>query len=92
MKKLSFILSVIILLVSLPISAISAETFSTLPFSDVKESDWFYADVCHVWENGIMNGVPENRFAPNDTMSRAMSVTILYRMAGEVKVDGMTHP
>lgn len=94
MKKLSFVLAIIIFLMSLPISAISAETLSnvTSPFGDVKESDWFYGNVCYVYENGIMNGVPQNKFVPNDTMSRAMSVTILYRMAGEVKVDGMTHP
>ena len=95
MKRKHFFGSILsLILVFAMITATTSLVFadSTPPFSDVKESDWFYADVCHVWENGIMNGVPENRFAPNDTMSRAMSVTILYRMAGEVKVDGMTHP
>ena len=94
MKKLCFLLSLIIILSSLPISAISADSFSDekAPFTDVKESDWFYSNVCYVYENGIMNGVPENRFAPQDTMSRAMSVTILYRMADKTDIDGVTHP
>ena len=62
-------------------------TESTLPYTDIAEGDWFYENVRFVTENGIMNGVAENRFAPTDTLSRAMCVTILYRMAGEPDTD-----
>ena len=52
-------------------------------FSDVKSDDWFYANVQYVFENKLMNGVAEDKFAPNDTLTRAMLVTVLYRNAGE---------
>ena len=61
-----------------------------LPFDDVRSRDWFYDDVLFVYNKGIMNGVAENLFKPYDTLSRAMIVTILYRMAGEPVVSGKT--
>ena len=68
-------------------TVMSKDTESGVPYTDVKENDWFYENVRFVTENGIMNGVAENRFAPTDTLSRAMCVTILYRMAGEPDTD-----
>ena len=56
---------------------------TSIAFTDVKENDWFYANVQYVAENNLMNGVAENKFAPNDTLTRAMLVTVLYRNAGE---------
>ncbi len=53
------------------------------PFSDVKENDWFYSDVQYVNEKGLMNGLTETAFAPNDNLTRAMLVTVLYRIEGE---------
>ena len=52
-------------------------------FSDVKQTDWFYGYVKTVQEKGLMMGVSETDFAPNAKLTRAMFVTILYRMAGE---------
>ena len=52
-------------------------------FKDVKETDWFYEYVMYVAENGLMNGVSEDEFAPNNTLTRAMLVTVLYRNDGE---------
>ena len=34
-----------------------------------------------------MNGISEEEFAPNNTLTRAMLVTVLYRNAGEVAVN-----
>ena len=34
-----------------------------------------------------MNGISEDEFAPDDTLTRAMLVTILYRLAGSPTVD-----
>ena len=53
---------------------------SGLPFTDVKEGDWFYGAVKYAYENGLMNGTGETTFAPNGTMNRAMIVTVLYRL------------
>ena len=58
------------------------------PFPDVDENDWFYDEVVYVYENGLMNGVENNLFAPNTATNRAMLATILYRLAGEPAVSG----
>ena len=60
---------------------------NTLPYTDVAEGDWFYENVKYVTEQGIMNGVAKKRFSPEGKLSRAMSVTILYRLAGEPEAD-----
>ncbi len=57
------------------------------PFEDVKENDWFHANVRYVVENKLMNGVAVYKFAPNDTLTRAMLVTVLYRNEGEPAVN-----
>ena len=59
-----------------------------LPFADVSGSDWFYNDVRYVYEKGIMDGTGADRFSPNAPLTRAMIVTILYRMAGSPSVSG----
>ncbi len=52
-------------------------------FTDVSETDWFSSSVAFVLEKGIMNGVSETEFAPHNTTTRAMLVTMLYRLEGE---------
>ena len=58
------------------------------PFLDVNEGDWFYDAVAYAYENGIMDGVGGNRFAPNSATTRAQLVTILYRLEGQPAVSG----
>lgn len=61
---------------------------SGLPFWDVKSADWFYNDVKYVYEKGMMAGTAADVFAPNATTTRAMIVTILYRLEGSPAVTG----
>lgn len=61
---------------------------SSLPFGDVKTADWFYNDVKYVYEKGMMAGTAADVFAPNATTTRAMIVTILYRLEGSPAVTG----
>lgn len=61
---------------------------SGLPFGDVKSADWFYNDVKYVYEKGMMAGTAADVFAPNATTTRAMIVTILYRLEGSPAVTG----
>ena len=58
------------------------------PFLDVNEGDWFYDAVAYAYENGLMDGVGGNRFAPNSATTRAQLVTILHRMEGQPAVSG----
>ncbi len=58
------------------------------PFTDVKESDWFYGDVAFVAKKGLMSGTSATTFAPHAATSRGMIVTILYRLEGQPAVTG----
>lgn len=59
--------------------SISAE----LPFIDVTRAAWYRNAVAHVYENRLMTGTSGTMFSPDGTATRAMVLTILYRMAGE---------
>lgn len=52
-------------------------------FDDVKLGDWYHDDVTHVVNAGLFNGVAQRRFDPEGLMTRAMLVTVIWRMAGE---------
>jgi uncharacterized repeat protein (TIGR02543 family) len=58
------------------------------PFTDVKPSDWFYNDVGYAYKNGLFNGMSATTFSPNNSMSRAMLVTVLWRIAGSRAASG----
>ncbi len=57
-------------------------------FKDVTEGDWFYESVRETYEKGLMNGVTATTFAPAADLTRAMFVTILYRMEKEPAAPG----
>ena len=65
------------------VSAVFAPVVEEPVFQDVTESDWFYAAVQYVYEQGIMSGVEEGRFAPDTTLTRAMLAQTLYAMEGK---------
>lgn len=59
-----------------------------LPFDDVKEMDWYYDAVEYAFKNGLFAGISENIFAPDNAVTRAMFVSVLYRAAGSPTSDG----
>lgn len=70
------------------IEAVFAQGTTVLPFTDVSTYDWFYEYVKYVYDNGIMDGIDVGVFGPGITTTRAMLVTMLYRVAGEPYVSG----
>ncbi len=66
----------------------SEDPEAKFPFVDVLESDWFYGDVKHVWEEKLMQGTSATTFEPLTTTTRGMITTILYRMEGEPAIAG----
>lgn len=60
----------------------------TNPFTDVKTGDWFYDAVSYVYTEGLMTGTGTYTFSPSAPTSRAMLVTILWRLQGEPYVSG----
>ena len=58
------------------------------PFEDVAADSWYNGDVQYVYDKGLMSGTAANLFAPNVDMTRAMLVTVLYRLEGSPEVKG----
>ena len=58
------------------------------PFRDVAAGDYCYTAVIWAVENGITNGIGDGLFGPDQTCTRAQSVTFLYRAAGSPAVSG----
>ena len=57
------------------------------PFKDVKDGQWYTDAVLWAVENGITNGTSATTFSPNDKVTRAQTVTFLYRAANGTPVD-----
>ena len=56
---------------------------SASQFSDLASGSWYYEAVRSALKNGLMNGTSAHTFSPDMPMTRAMLVTILWRMAGQ---------
>ena len=61
---------------------VTESTFSEDTFTDIKSGDWHYESVKYVYDNKLMNGTGSG-FEPDNSMTRAMLVTVLWRMDGE---------
>jgi tRNA threonylcarbamoyladenosine modification (KEOPS) complex Pcc1 subunit len=69
------------------IPVVSSEEPQPLPFVDVQESDWYYNAVAYVYGNQLFAGIDEANFAPDTPMSRAMLVTVLWRLEDQKDVN-----
>lgn len=49
-------------------------------FSDVKKGSWYEKSVAYAVEKKLFKGISDTEFAPEDNMTRAMLVTVLYRL------------
>ena len=56
-------------------------------FRDVQADAWYADAVQYVVSEGLMNGTDAAAFSPDTSMSRAMLVTVLYRLSGEPAVS-----
>ncbi len=56
-------------------------TATAMPFTDVASGSWYEKAVLWAIEEGVTKGVSETEFAPNATVTRAQTVTFLYRFA-----------
>lgn len=57
-------------------------------YTDLDCGAWYHDGVHFALQTGIMNGISESLFAPASPASRAMIVTMLWRMEGEPESDG----
>lgn len=63
-------------------------------FEDVSGNDWYIDHVIYVYDKGLMSGTSTNPmlFSPNDSVTRAMAVTVLYNAAGSPDASGLSNP
>lgn len=83
------LLSIVLLVTMLPMEVLAAgnggraeQPSQTMPFQDVKSSDWCAKAVEYVYSHNLFSGTSATTFTPNGTMTRGMFVTVLGRMAG----------
>ena len=61
-------------------------------FMDVPdESNWAHKGIDYAVSHGLFAGTSDNTFSPDDSMTRAMMVTVLWRFAGKPTASG-TNP
>ena len=87
MKTLPRLISLALCLIMI-LSCVIAGTVSAEEqlYTDVKPKRWSYEDIKYVTEKGLMNGTGDGKFSPAETMTRAMVVTVFYRLQGEPDV------
>lgn len=62
------------------------------PYQDVAENAWYYEAVQYTAQNKLMNGMGNDKFAPEAKMTRAMLVTVLYRAEGAPEASELANP
>lgn len=68
-------------------TGLSFADFSTVPFTDVSETSWYFPYVHSAYWTGLMNGTSPTTFEPNQTTTRAMVVKVLANMSGVDSFD-----
>ncbi len=58
---------------------------SMFPFKDVPTSAWYFGDAYYAYNNALFAGTSETAFSPDTKMTRAMLVTVLWRLEGSPK-------
>ncbi len=86
LKRVGAMLTVLALVFGVSMTAFAA--VEDTHFTDVAADAWYADAVEYVWDNGLMSGTSATTFAPNDTMTRSMLATTLYREAGSPAVSG----
>lgn len=76
-RTIGMLLAVLMATAVLPLSGLAAGTYS-----DVSPDDWYYAAVEDATDRGLMNGTGGGAFTPDGDLTRAMLVTVLWRLNG----------
>lgn len=65
----------------------AVDSVRDLPFPDLDSGQWYYDYVAFVYDRGIMTGMSDGTFRPNENLCRAQFALILHRMSGEPEND-----
>ena len=80
MKKLSALVLSCALLLSGALCVKAEEP--ALPFDDLVEDAWYTAGIEYVYENGIMTGMDNNKFAPAGNLTREQLMQVFFNLGG----------
>lgn len=61
---------------------VSSAEIAVLPFEDVTQDAWFYDVVAEAYDAGLIVGKTDTLFMPEDTVTAAELITMLYRADG----------
>lgn len=78
----------ILLLLCLSLLCQGCSKEKQLPFRDVPEGSWCCEAVSFCYQNGLISGVSDTEFEPDGSLTRAVAVTVLYRLEGSPEPDG----
>lgn len=84
MKKYICLLVSAVISVSTVFSAYAKD--DTFPFIDIARNSWYYSYIDDTYDKGIMAGISDNIFGPDETLTRAMAASLVYRMYGSPDV------
>ena len=59
----------------------------TMDFEDVEKNAWYFDSVEYVYHHSLMKGISEKLFGVNNSTTRAMIVTMLWRLEGYPTVN-----
>lgn len=65
--------------------------YQETPFCDTHPLSWYYDASVYAYQNKLMNGISMTEFAPDLSVTRAMFVTVLYRLAGSEDVSALSN-
>lgn len=71
---------------SVTLEAVWAEGQISMPFTDVKQGQWFCDATKYCYGQKLISGTTTTTFSPMMNCSRAMIVSILYRLEGQPEV------
>lgn len=92
MKKLISVITLIVILLSTvaTVSFSKAVAIPEMKYSDVFSDKWYYESVKYVSEKSLMVGTSDTEFSPNEKLSRAMLVTVLWRIEGSPDITSVS--
>ncbi len=81
-KVLALILSMVLML------SPGAPALAAGGFTDVPDYEWYAGAVTYCASHNLVAGMGEGYFAPFGTVTRAMTITVIYRLMGSPSVHG----
>ena len=88
-KAVSLLVTVSMLLTLMPIASFAEDTPPPI-FSDVATDAWYKEAVDYATTNGLLVGVADDQFGPEQNVTRGMVVTVMWRQSGSPQNDGQS--